>query len=100
MHKVMHKNKIYKLSHGTNAHKKTTNPKMVLKQIIAFYFVAALILQLFWQGYEYPRANNYPFDALVICSPFDILIKKNYLRSGNFDRLYYLCMLKHFHYEY
>jgi hypothetical protein len=55
MHKVMHKNKIYKLSHGTNAHKKTTSPKMVIKQIIAFYFVAALILQLF-----FGRVTNTP----------------------------------------
>lgn len=27
MHKVMHKNKIYKLSHGTNAHKKNNEPQ-------------------------------------------------------------------------
>ena len=61
MHKVMHKNKIYKLSHGTNAHKKTTNPKMVLKQIIAFYFVAALILQLFLAGLRIPQSKQLPF---------------------------------------
>lgn len=101
MHKVMHKNKIYKLSHGTNAHKKSNEPQNGPKTNNCILFCCSPdIATFFWQGYEYPRANNYPFDALVICSPFDILIKKNYLRSGNFDRLYYLCMLKHFHYEY